>query len=104
MHRHCTGHKQSMNDNFEKTLERLKTDYIEGSGDKLNKIYEIIERILIRHDGRRKLGQRGIGVVETGGRAHGFVLVPSGFGLRASGSAVSAGSTRPACAKPRARS
>jgi len=23
-----------MDDNFEKTLERLKTDYIEGSGDK----------------------------------------------------------------------
>jgi HPt (histidine-containing phosphotransfer) domain-containing protein len=34
MHRRCTGHKQSMDDNFEKTLERLKTDYIEGSGDK----------------------------------------------------------------------
>jgi len=34
MHRRCTGHKQSIDDNFEKTLEHLKTDYIEGSGDK----------------------------------------------------------------------
>ena len=45
MHRRCTGHKQSMDDNFEKTLERLKTDYIESSSDTLDKIDAIIERM-----------------------------------------------------------
>lgn len=58
MHRRCTGHKQSMDDNFEKTLERLKTDYIEGSGDKLDKIYAIIERM---HSGT---GDRGADFVD----------------------------------------
>ena len=58
MHRHCTGHKQSMDDNFEKTLEHLKTDYIEGSGDKLDKIYAIIERM---HSGT---GDRGADFVD----------------------------------------
>ena len=58
MHRRCTGHKQSMDDNFEKTLERLKTDYIEGSGDKLGKIDTIIERM---HSGT---GDRGADFVD----------------------------------------
>lgn len=47
-----------MDDNFEKTLERLKTDYIESSGDTLDKIDAIIERM---HSGA---GDRGADFVD----------------------------------------
>jgi chemotaxis protein histidine kinase CheA len=41
-----------MDDTFEKALARLKTDYIEGSGDKLDVIDAIIDR-MYRGDGDR---------------------------------------------------
>lgn len=53
-----------MDDNLEKALERLKTDYIEGSGDKLDGIDAIIDR-LYRGD-----GDRGADVVDMQREIH----------------------------------